>query len=244
MIRSIPLLFALCAVTPVCAAQKESIYKLHGKGSLVAIDCRRNGNASDYAEGAAKIVRTFGIVVSNVQGKAAFSLGNATDQLKASGGNVAVFLIDDPSFPMALSASEERWAMLNVAKLKSDNPNSAKLAHRTAVLFTRQACRVLGGDEAKGCDTCFHSVLGVKDIDDVTSLDITMGPELSVKDVLELRGIEVEEYGTYEDACEMGIAAPPTNDYQKAIWDKVHAPPKTPLKIKFDPASQKGKVTK
>ena len=37
---------------------------------------------------------------------------------------------------------------------------------------------------------------------------------------------------TYRKACEEGWANPPTNDVQKAIWDKVHALPTEPLKIK------------
>lgn len=43
----------------------------------------------------------------------------------------------------------------------------------------------------------------------------------------------------YELACEQGWAPAPTNDVQKAIWDKVHAAPKNPIKIEFD--SKKGR---
>ena len=40
---------------------------------------------------------------------------------------------------------------------------------------------------------------------------------------------------TYKKACEEGWAPAPTNEFQKAIWEKVHAAPKNPMKIKFDP---------
>jgi hypothetical protein len=40
---------------------------------------------------------------------------------------------------------------------------------------------------------------------------------------------------TYAKACKEGWAPQPTNDVQKAIWDKVHAMPATPMKIEFDP---------
>ena len=36
----------------------------------------------------------------------------------------------------------------------------------------------------------------------------------------------------YRKACEEGWAPAPTNDVQKAIWDKVHAMPTEPIKIK------------
>ena len=40
---------------------------------------------------------------------------------------------------------------------------------------------------------------------------------------------------TYKEACEEGWAPAPTNEIQKAIWDKVRATPKNPMKIEFDP---------
>lgn len=48
----------------------------------------------------------------------------------------------------------------------------------------------------------------------------------------------------YHKACVEGWAPAPTNEFQKAVWDKVHSIPDKPLKIQFDPAAQKGKVTK
>ena len=40
---------------------------------------------------------------------------------------------------------------------------------------------------------------------------------------------------TYRKACTEGWAPAPTNDIQKAIWEKEHAIPKNPMKIEFDP---------
>ena len=37
---------------------------------------------------------------------------------------------------------------------------------------------------------------------------------------------------TYLKACEEGWAAPPADKFQQAIWDKVHAMPTEPIKIK------------
>ena len=39
----------------------------------------------------------------------------------------------------------------------------------------------------------------------------------------------------YGKACHEGWAPAPTNEVQKFIWDKVHALPKNPIKIEFDP---------
>ena len=44
---------------------------------------------------------------------------------------------------------------------------------------------------------------------------------------------------TYRKACEDGWAPQPTNEYQQAIWDKVHAMPTEPLKIAPETTKQK-----
>lgn len=43
----------------------------------------------------------------------------------------------------------------------------------------------------------------------------------------------------YSEACQEGWAPPPTNEFQKAIWDKVHAIPDKPMTIEFDPKKDK-----
>ena len=52
-------------------------------------------------------------------------------------------------------------------------------------------------------------------------------------------GVVPDQRITYREACRKGIAPAPTNEYQKAIWEKEHAVPKNPMKIEFDP--KKGK---
>jgi len=48
-------------------------------------------------------------------------------------------------------------------------------------------------------------------------------------------GVMPARKGTYESACQEGWADEPKDKYQQAIWDKVHAIPKNPMKIEFDP---------
>ncbi|MBR1921832.1 MAG: hypothetical protein IJ829_07530, partial [Kiritimatiellae bacterium] len=43
----------------------------------------------------------------------------------------------------------------------------------------------------------------------------------------------------YRLAVQEGWAPPPTNDYQRAVWDDVRAVPKAPMKIEFDPKRDK-----
>ena len=74
-----------------------------------------------------------------------------------------------------------------------------------------------------------------------------------VKRANDLDGLKLEDYGidmlqrfenalpfyglrpwhetTYRKACEEGWAAEPADEFQKAIWDEIHAMPSEPLKI-------------
>ena len=53
-----------------------------------------------------------------------------------------------------------------------------------------------------------------------------------VKQHLKNAGVTPVRYATYRIVCREGWAPAPTNDVQKAIWDKVHAMPTEPIKIK------------
>ena len=45
-------------------------------------------------------------------------------------------------------------------------------------------------------------------------------------------GVTPERQVMYLRACHEGWAPAPTNEYQKVIWDKIHALPTAPIKIK------------
>jgi hypothetical protein len=61
----------------------------------------------------------------------------------------------------------------------------------------------------------------------------------SINENLQALGMASERKVPYVKACKEGWAPAPTNEFQKAIWDKVHSTPKNPMKIEFDP--KKGK---
>ena len=57
-------------------------------------------------------------------------------------------------------------------------------------------------------------------------------------DYMKPLGVLPAQRATYLKACEEGWAPAPTNDVQKAIWEKVHAMPTEPLKIKPETKKQ------
>ena len=52
-------------------------------------------------------------------------------------------------------------------------------------------------------------------------------------------GVKKERRIPYRVAVQEGWAVQPTNDYQKAVWNEVHAIPDKPLTIEFDPKKDK-----
>ena len=208
--------------------------KISGKGTIAVIDCRCNPSTNDYLSGVEKIRNTFQpqIVFKQNDG---FTMAKASSILKGTGDNAAVFVVDDSSLPMTLTAAEEKWTLINAAKIKTDNPDKEKYQKRMSLLFMRQCCRILGSDATKSPECCLYPVFSLKDLDDVKSMDVAIGVFMAVNDSMSRLGMESVKIVTYRDACELGKAPAPTNDIQKAIWDKIHAPPKNPMKIEFDP---------
>lgn len=150
----------------------------------------------------------------------------------------AVVLIDDPSAPRLLVAPEEFWAAVNVARLAEDKPSSEQLARRLKQEFWRATCMVLGAYVSMQQPCLLTQISGNADLD----RNICVIPSIEVlpktKNAAKSRGIVPGKRAVYRKACEEGWAPAPTNDVQKAIWDKVHEMPTEPLKIKPETKKQ------
>ena len=208
--------------------------QIKGKGWVAAIDCRSTPNFSDYEYGRKFLSQELATTISNIVRKS-FSISDASSIQRETGGNVAVFIVDDIKLPITLTCTEERWSMLNAAKVKADFPNAEKFRKRMSLLFQRQCCRVLGSDEGAGTETCFYTVLKLSDLDDIKSNDLTLSATTSITDTMPHRGMEPIDWGTYRDACEAGRAHAPTNEIQRKVWKEVHSIPANPMKIQYDP---------
>ena len=144
----------------------------------------------------------------------------------------AVVLFANPDAPRLLVAPEECWSAVNVAKLAEDNPGAEKLARRLKQEFWRATCMVLGAYVSMQQPCLLTQVSGNADLD----RNVCVIPSIEVlpktKSAAKARGIVPGRRAVYLKACEEGWAPAPTNDVQKAIWDKVHAMPTEPIKIK------------
>lgn len=177
--------------------------------------------------------RVFQLNYTWLQKTDGFSIGAVEGVLKASAANAAVFLVDDPSFPMTLVSLEGKWGLVNLASLSADKPNALKLGQRAEKLFTRVVTQLLGGGM---CPEVAFSAM--KPVFTVGQLDGQWAKAIAPAHLQQM-SIYIRELGLsratrlpYYQACLVNLAPAPTNDIQKAIWDKVHQMPTEPMKIK------------
>lgn len=147
-------------------------------------------------------------------------------------GNATLFVIDDPALPPVLVAPENAWAMVNVAGLTKGNGEKPQFFEARVKKELTRGFAFLCGASNSQYPCCL--VGGLKDAEE---LDTFADQRLQV-DVMARFPTYMKTYGVtpafvtiYRKAVEQGWAPQPTNEYQKAIWDKVHALPTKPIKI-------------
>ena len=159
------------------------------------------------------------------------------DGKKKAGAEFAISVVDDADAPVMLVAPEDRWATVNVAKLAEGvDGKEAKgefLASRLRKELLRAFAFLCGGagSQFEGNIMSASSVAQLDEYQEFIPMDMVKRAEK----YMEKCGVTPLRIATYRQACREGWAPAPTNDVQKAIWDKVHAIPKTPMKIEFDP---------
>ena len=152
----------------------------------------------------------------------------------------AVFIINDSDCQSAIMvAPEDNWAMVNVAALSADNAKPAFVAARTNKELMRAFLMLCGAFDSSYDDSVMRGIKGVNDLDKIVKVSPPLDVVGRVRKYLFARGVETRPPATYLKACQEGWAPPPTNDIQKAIWNRVHAIPDKPITIEYDPKKDK-----
>jgi hypothetical protein len=148
-------------------------------------------------------------------------------------GNATLFVIDDESMPSILHAPEQKWCMVNVAPLaKGAGEKKAFFAARVQKQLTRGFSLLAGSQDSNYPESLLGCITAPEGLD--KHVDCRLPVDIMARFTPYLAGYGVKPYvlSTYKKACEEGWAPQPTNDVQKAIWEKVHAMPTSPIKIK------------
>ena len=209
------------------------------RGKIVFINAQKRLAESDIQSAITEIEETTKAdCVSICSEKVA--LPNPRKDIEANGGQIGVVLIEDANYPVLTVAPEDGWALVNVLALGSEKIAKKKIASRARKELMRAFGLVAGcAFMSRGKIVMLGDVHSPRDLDSIKEETYGVDAISTMEQSLPKSGINPWIVSTYEDACQEGWAPPPTNKWQKAVWDKVHAPPEKPLKITFDKEKQK-----
>jgi len=177
------------------------------------------------------------IILENGKSATAATASSTRKEIKA---DVAVFLVDDKTMPdMMLVSPESKWALVNLAVLAPDGTPQPFAVARLNKEMVRAFAYVAGGCGSEFSGNLMDHIARPDQLDSYTEARPPMDVLAKISRRLPQLGVTPQRPTSYLQACKEGWAPAPTNDVQKAIWDKIHAPPKNPMKIEFD--SKKGK---
>ena len=154
---------------------------------------------------------------------------------KAFKANVVVVIVNDETTPAMLLAPEDRWGLVNVAKLVDDLPSENAKAKfrptRAGKELVRAFSLLCGGGSSQFPGNMMNApTLRLLDLTvDTIPMDMVGHYQAFLKPL----GVTPREHTTYKRACREGWAPAPTNEFQRAIWDKVHQIPDKPMTIQF-----------
>ena len=163
------------------------------------------------------------------------TIATAKAAREAEKANAAVFIVDNPELPMSLIAYEERWGIVNVAKLEDAKANKVRMFGRTRNEMVRVLAMVCGACESQFPSSVLNVGTRPGDLD-MASADLPYDVMNRMMSSLKKSGVTPAVYSTYKRACKEGWAPEPENEYQRVIWEKIKAEqsekPSNPLTIK------------
>jgi len=196
------------------------------KGEIVYVNCQKAAKEAWLLESADYWAKASVVKVSVKPGT--FNVRAPEIQ-----GALSLFIIDDPELPMSLVAPEARWAVMNVAKLRSEK--EAFFRARVKKELSRVFCMLCGGFKSNFSGNLTDAIVQAKDLDKHMDASMPVDIPNRFQGYLAPFGVVPGTVSSYQEACEQGWAPAPTNKYQQAVWDQVHALPSSPMKIEFDP---------
>lgn len=236
-------------IARIRAEQHEKMLKINGgrivkpgsaKGEIVFFNAQKRIDEKRAAGSFRYLGRSLGINFKVQTVNSDVSVTNAAAFCRAHDSCAAVFLVDDVSLSSRMIVSpDEKWAIVNVAALAADNSTNSFVVARTHKEVVRALLYAMNAADSQNGDTLMSPMSNLKDLDDIASALPPVDVTSRVMKNLPKLGLSRIKMSTYREACEEGWAPAPTNEYQRAIWDKVHAIPTKPIKIEFDPKTDR-----
>lgn len=147
----------------------------------------------------------------------------AAKAVSAMRTQLALFIVDHPDDSTSLLiAPENRWGMVNVAPLAVGATNEV-LAARVRKEISRAFAMLAGAMTSQYQASILSPIFQPEALDEKSELRLPYDVQSRVISSLPSFGITPYIQANYRKACQEGWAPAPTNDFQKAIWEKVKA---------------------
>lgn len=166
-----------------------------------------------------------------------FNIAVVKDEAGAKDANVTIRIVEKSGDPTVLVAPEDRWAVFNVSKMGEGLEDNVLKDRLFNARCRKELIRVfffVTGGVASQYPGNLTVAASIPELDEVSE-DIPVDMADRAEKYLAKHGVTPLKMVNYSTACQEGWAPQPTNEYQKAVWEKIHAIPTKPMKIEFDP---------
>ena len=177
------------------------------------VDVKRLASIPEYVESATR----FDVRLESR--KATVTLANARQMRKESNAEVAVFIVNDPSLPALTVCPDEGYAFVNVGGLGNAETKPSFLAARTRKEMLRAFAYMTAG--SRYGTPLYRRIEDPKELDEQADEDFPVDITMRAHIYLSALGFKERIESTYKELIESGLDIAPTNEYQKAIWEKV-----------------------
>lgn len=192
-----------------------------GRGRLAVVNAG-TAHGTEIARAAAAFAKELRIRVEVIPGTRP-SLETADALRRETGAEAVLFVADDEKLPTLLAAPENRWVYVNVALLSKDATSREMVARRVRCEVARGLALLAGAANSTFPGSLMSAVNVPADLDRVS--DEIPPAEVFARMPGYLKGLGVTPVVTvpYCLAVKEGWAPAPTNDYQKAAWERVRS---------------------
>ena len=204
------------------------VRKSDGKGRIIYANMQEVIPSADIEKTMNVLAKYLRIRIDTINVKAE-DVKDVNKFLMTNKGMAVVMIVDNSTDPSILVAPEDKWAKINIGKFKDSNVRS-----RGQIELLRAFCFLCGGIGSEYNNPLTGFIAHPSQLDDTSIAQLPMDVINRFIPYLKQMGVVPYVEGTYRKACKEGWAPAPTNDVQKAIWEKVHAIPTKPMKIEFD----------
>ena len=178
----------------------------------------------------------FNWIISIQEGdKSIISIEDAIGQKNKYNALAGTLFIDSDTLPVMTIVPESNLAIINVKELTIDSSKKILVDNRLIRESLRAFAFSLGAGYSTFENGVMQPILSASELDRFSSNFLSPDTANAILQNGLKIGFKPYRRTTYKRACKEGWAPAPTNEFQKAIWDKVHAAPKAPMKIEFDP---------